>query len=168
MSELIHAPSAMRTCKQASKVLDMRDDWPRERFFQVYDRLLADSPYSSNEAVAEAANFSASNLSRWRNGKAKPTVELLRVLANTLGAPAWVLWEAAGVLPAGAAQKLDELTGEVSAAAAAVAVKEAAPEQVDLLVDLYRHLSPENQKRLVAQLEMAREWAESAIEKQNM
>lgn len=164
MSEQVQAPTPIRTCEQASKVPDMREDWPRAEFFRVYDHLLARSKYSSSEAIAETAGFSPSNISRWRNGKSKPTPDVLRALANALGVEAFVLWEAAGILPPGAAAKLSQqIDAATTKVADAFMADSEAPPQVERLANLYAKLDEDSRGRLVSQLEMLIEWAEAAL-----
>jgi transcriptional regulator with XRE-family HTH domain len=147
--------------QETDTVMRVSTDWPREAFFEEFDRLLAESDYRNEYALAQAAGISHSTLSSWRSGRQRPSTKGLAAVARALGTvTALELWELAGLVAHGTA-------GVLGAAITAVAVMPAkpktAPKELFELAELYEQLDEDGRRAVRTQLEMAIMWAKGNV-----
>lgn len=140
-----------------SKVVRVSTDWPRETFFEEYDRLLAASDFRNEYALSQAAGISHSTLSSWRSGRQRPSTKGLAAIARELGVTALELWELAGLVTPGTAASLG-----VTEEAASMSVRSAPPELAEL-TELYDQLDQDGRQAVRTQLQMAITWARGQL-----
>lgn len=168
----MRARKHVRSHTQAATVLRV-SEWPRDKFFELYDELARRSAFAHDGAVADAAGISASMISRWRSGKAKPARESLSKLAKAFGVSGMELWEAAGIIEAGTLEKLG--FAEMIAARQDVTVegtpgvlvlgRPPIPPELSRLAELLPQLPGDARQTLGMQLQLLAQWAEAQLER---
>lgn len=145
--------------------------WPRERFRQVYEPLRDAAGYKDNTAVARAAGIHPSTISNWFNERLnqRPTTTKLASIARVLKVDSLTLWEAAGILPEGAADRLLGPTQVIRASSVGtlsiVGLPEVSvvPPGIAKLLAAYDRLGDHGRNVIDTQISMAISWAETEL-----
>ena len=142
-------------------VVRVSTEWPREAFFREFDRLLAESDYRNECALAQAAGVSHTTISSWRSGRQRPSTKGLAAVARALGTvTALELWELAGLVPPGTT--LDLGIPASTEIAMPLTIRKSPPELAEL-IELYNQLDDAGRHAIRTQLQMAIAWAKKEL-----
>lgn len=145
----------------ATRVVRVSTDWPREAFFREFDRLLAESDFRNEYALAQAAGISHSTLSSWRSGRQRPSTKGLAAIARAFETVTSLeLWELAGLVADGTTAKLG-IPGASDPTTHRTPRR--SPPELDELDELFSQLDDAGQQAIRTQLQMAITWAKSEL-----
>lgn len=75
-----------------------RDDWPRDAFFDWFDRVRPAAGFKNEYEFSRAAGISHSAISGWRSGRQRPSMALLSKVAKALDIAPREVWLKAGLV----------------------------------------------------------------------
>lgn len=75
-----------------------RDDWPRDAFFDWFDRVRPAAGFKNEYEFSRAAGISHSAISGWRSGRQRPSMATLSKVGKALGVAPREVWLVAGLV----------------------------------------------------------------------
>lgn len=135
-----------------------REDWPRDEFFEWFDRVLRASRFKNEYELSRAAGISHSAISGWRKGRQRPSAATLTKVATALDVGAHEVLSRAGALEAVAtmipAEQDDDAWGVQIIERSTKLSREAKDKLIAIFVEQERRDREEKERRLREQINL--------------